>query len=74
MHNRQTAHHAEHRFVYKAVISWHGKTVFDSGIRKEGHGLRQLSVIAWLFAPVEAAARHGVEGALSTTERAGARG
>ena len=74
MHNRQTTHDAEHPFVSSASVACHIRTIFDSGILMGGHDLRQPFVIASFCAPVEVAARHVVESALSTTERAGAMG
>ena len=60
---------AEHPFVSTAVIAWHRRSIFDSGVRKAVDAPRQPSVITSFCAPVEAAARHAVESAFSTTER-----
>ncbi|OFZ86064.1 MAG: hypothetical protein A2V78_13145 [Betaproteobacteria bacterium RBG_16_64_18] len=69
-----TTHGAEHSFARNGGECSLQENVFDSSIRKGGCALHQPSVIVLFFAPVEAAARHAVESALSTIKHADAMG
>ena len=59
-------HVAEHSFACNGGECSLQDNVFDSSSRKGGRALHQPSVIVLFLAPVEAAARRGVESALST--------
>jgi hypothetical protein len=61
---------AEHPFTRDRCDRSLRESVFDTGIRKGGHVLRQQPVAGLFFAPVEAAARHAVECAFSTLKHA----
>lgn len=61
---------AEHPFTRDGDNRSSRESVFDTGIAKGGCAFRQLPVAGLFFTPVEAAARHAVECAVSTLKHA----